>query len=378
SIIAKEERPKGAVGCAIFLAYVRAMTVPLAVILFIAYLLEIACFAAVNLWISAWSQAGQDSLNKSEIEQELTVRYYLPRYAIFTSLVIPVAILFNVCFIAFFIMTAKKLFRKILYKVMHSPIRFFETTPVGRILNRFSVDMLSVDVHFWMTLSLVLIILISLFGTIVVNTIISPYFLLVMVPISVIIGVSLDFGVRLPRDLKRLDRVTLSPVLAYFTDTYNTIGMCLVLFVGVGALIASMYRTINPSDVGLAVTTGILAAQFVNGLMTVIVDLFCYVSGVERVIEYTKLDTEELQGSIDVPDSWPDKGSIDLYNVTVRYADELEPALTNINIHVNAGEKVNGRFIYMFDRYLICSTAACILTLTYVTSLNLSTISFVK
>ena len=43
------------------------------------------------------------------------------------------------------LVASKKMHEDMLENVLHMPIRFFENTPVGRIVNRFSSDMRTLD-----------------------------------------------------------------------------------------------------------------------------------------------------------------------------------------------------------------------------------------
>lgn len=58
---------------------------------------------------------------------------------------------------------------------------------------------------------------------------------------------------------------------------------------------------------------------------------------VERVVEMLHLD-QEPPGDIDPPASWPSySGEIVFEDVTMRYAEHLEPSLSNVSFQIPAG-----------------------------------------
>lgn len=64
-------------------------------------------------------------------------------------------------------------------------------------------------------------------------------------------------------------------------------------------------------------------------------------TSVERVLEYSELETESLEkGNTKAPKEWPSNGEICFDNVSFRYDKNLNYVLNNINIKINAGEKI--------------------------------------
>nr|XP_002731747.1 PREDICTED: ATP-binding cassette sub-family C member 9-like [Saccoglossus kowalevskii] len=384
SPLVEEERPPLTDGWTMLYLYCQAFKFTHIGVLMFVLLLQVAAFVCLKMWIADWSQAGQDSLNKTRVEQEMVVSYYLPPYGLIICFFIITVTLTKACVILFCISAAKRIFSKLLYNVMYSPMRFFETTPVGRLMNRFSSDMRSVDLALCISLSSIFGAFTTLIGTYIVNAIISPYFILLVVPIGVIGVLCIIAGVKLPRDIKRLDTVSLSPILSHFSETcgglstirafradkrftkqmrntvnanslcklyycaslnwntlrINTIGSLLFFVFGIGALLAFITGNINPSSVGLAITTGLMGSNMINLLMTFMVRLLSCFNGVERVLEYANVTPEEIEGTVYPPDNWPNRGSITIQNMSARYANTLDPVLTNVNVKFRSGKKI--------------------------------------
>ena len=78
------------------------------------------------------------------------------------------------------------LHQSILVNVMHSPMSFFETTPLGRIVNRFSKDISTIDDKVPMSLSSFLRTFCAVLGTIVAISFATPIFLAVIVPLGIV------------------------------------------------------------------------------------------------------------------------------------------------------------------------------------------------
>ena len=103
------------------------------------------------------------------------------------------------------IFASKTLHDKMLSSIMRAPMSFFDTTPLGRILNRFSKDIYTIDEtipsslrYIWTKLFGCLVIvsllpyrmflmtLFSVISTILVIVITTPIFLVVILPLGVI------------------------------------------------------------------------------------------------------------------------------------------------------------------------------------------------
>ncbi|KAI9335613.1 hypothetical protein DFJ73DRAFT_893370 [Zopfochytrium polystomum] len=110
---------------------------------------------------------------------------------------------------------------RLLNSVLGAPLRFFETTPMGRILNRFTKDISSVDgevilemLHFanTATKATTIVLVVCFF---------SPFFLLALIPIGFVYYSITQSYLRSSRELKRLDSVSVSPVISNFNETLH-------------------------------------------------------------------------------------------------------------------------------------------------------------
>jgi len=79
-----------------------------------------------------------------------------------------------------------KLHENMLTSIMRSPMSFFDTTPIGRLMNRFSSDVDVMDDRLPRTFRLWSMMLMTLIGTIVVVTIQTPVFLVALIPVGIL------------------------------------------------------------------------------------------------------------------------------------------------------------------------------------------------
>lgn len=114
---------------------------------------------------------------------------------------------------------ARKLHIQLLGAVLGAPMRFFEITPIGRILNRFSKDISGVDMSVMNSLGLFVQSLFQIFGILGIISSVTPVFLAFILPIlSLYVWVARSY-LNASRELKRLESVSRSPIYAQFSET---------------------------------------------------------------------------------------------------------------------------------------------------------------
>ena len=113
------------------------------------------------------------------------------------------------------------LFEKLLVSIMSAKLRFFDTTPIGRIMNRFSKDMETVDQGTSWVLVSVFSDILSVTTIVILISVITPGFLIagaVITGLFTIIGIAY---LRSSVELKRLESVSRSPIFQHFGETLN-------------------------------------------------------------------------------------------------------------------------------------------------------------
>lgn len=115
--------------------------------------------------------------------------------------------------------SAESLFKKAFHRVIRAPKYFYDETPVGRFLSRFSKDQEIADTMMGLLLAQVLGSGFSLLGVIVIILVSVWYFVFVLIPIAIVyIGIQQIYS-RSTREIKRLESNSRSPLYSHFSES---------------------------------------------------------------------------------------------------------------------------------------------------------------
>ncbi|XP_078405252.1 ATP-binding cassette sub-family C member 8 isoform X3 [Cetorhinus maximus] len=281
----------------------------------------------------------------------------------------------------------KELHKSLLNKVILAPMRFFETTPLGNILNRFSADTNIIDQHIPATLECLSRSALLCVSALAVISYVTPVFLITLIPLAVAYYFIQKYFRVASRDLQQLDDSTQLPLLSHFsetveglttiralreenrfrqqllelTDTNNIaslfltaanrwlevrmeyIGACVVLIAAVASITNSLYYGLTSGLVGLGLTYALMISNYLNWMVRNLADMEVQLGAVQRINNLLKIETENYDGLLSpsqIPPNWPDEGEIKIQNLSVRYDSSLKPVLKNVNAHISPGQKV--------------------------------------
>jgi len=114
---------------------------------------------------------------------------------------------------------SKSLHRRAITSVMHAPMSFFETTPLGRIMNRFSKDIDTIDNTVSDSLEMFLLSTANIGGAFVLISTVIPWFLVAVgVTVGVYCALALYYRAS-ARELNRLDAILRSSLYAHFSES---------------------------------------------------------------------------------------------------------------------------------------------------------------
>lgn len=119
---------------------------------------------------------------------------------------------------------ASRLFVLMLNQIVHAPMSYFDTTPIGRLMNRFTYDTETVDVTLVVNMTMLITSSGWLIAGIIIQTVIIPWLLIVLLFIIVNYWLLLSHYRKSAVDLQRLDAMSRSPVQAQLSE-----GMCVCL-----------------------------------------------------------------------------------------------------------------------------------------------------
>ncbi|KAL2675266.1 hypothetical protein Neosp_011449 [[Neocosmospora] mangrovei] len=278
------------------------------------------------------------------------------------------------------IKASRSLFEKMLFAVLHTPLRWLDTVPVGRVLNRFTSDFNIIDNRITIDWTMFISNLLSLVGVCVAAFFASSYVIplaVILLGLGIMIGKKYLYGAR---PLKRLESNCKSPVFELFNaalagvstirgfqktqvyvdrmydklDRWNIITSYMWLvnrWMGIRmAFVGTMFSTVvgiivimSPSmDAALAGFTLSFALDFAESILWTIrhyAGMELNMNSTERVVEYTELETESLEGE-KPPAAWPTSGTMEVDNLEVAYAPDLPPVLRGISFNVKNNERI--------------------------------------
>lgn len=278
---------------------------------------------------------------------------------------------------------SRKIFNLLLSKIMHAKLRFFDATPIGRIMNRFSKDMEAADQDLTAFIEGTFYSLVNCVTTIILITFITPQFLFVAIVVGVLYYLVGYFYLKGSRELKRLESISRSPIYQHFSETLvgvttirafgdesrfmrenlekidennkpffylwvanrwlsfriDLIG-ALVVF-GAGVFILLNIDNIDSGKAGISLTYAITFTEGALWLVRLYSNVEMNMNSVERLKEYMDVEQEPYRQSILTPPvDWPQQGRIEVNDLSLRYAPNLPKIIKNVSFTVDPGSKV--------------------------------------
>nr|XP_060642317.1 ATP-binding cassette sub-family C member 6 [Anolis sagrei ordinatus] len=277
-----------------------------------------------------------------------------------------------------------RLFRQLIWDVVQSPMGFFEQTPSGHLLNRFSKDMDAVDSIIPDKLKSLLGFLFILLEIYIVIIVATPIAVVAIVPLTVLYVVSQNFFITTSCQLKRLEATSRSPIYSNISETFEGsssiraykaqqrfvlqndfnvdenqrasypavvadrwlatniefLGNGIVLFAALLAVKSKPY--LSPGLVGFSISYALQITGILNWMVRALTEIDNNVVSVERVRDYAGTPKEAPWTSDNklFHENWPTAGHIAFHRYSLRYRPGLELALKNVNIEINGKEKV--------------------------------------
>ena len=114
---------------------------------------------------------------------------------------------------------SERLHDRMVVAVSQAPVLFFDSNPVGRIMNRFSKDVGCMDEILPKAFLFSIQSSLLLFSTILVPTVTNPWLLFVVVPMTVLGALISRYYLKTSRELKRLESICRSPVFSHISET---------------------------------------------------------------------------------------------------------------------------------------------------------------
>ncbi|XP_049833464.1 multidrug resistance-associated protein 1-like [Schistocerca gregaria] len=380
--LTETEKPEiGSVKWAVYSHYLKAVSIFLSLATILFNVLYQAFSIGTNFWLSVWSNDADYIANTSDTTKR---DLYLGIYG---------ALGFGQAIVSYFTIllpllgfchAAKAMHATLLNGIMRAPLMFFDTTPIGRIISRFSKDIDIMDTMIPYQMADCLSCVSQVLSIIIVISCSTPIFMILLLPIGLIYYFMQRFYVATSRQLKRLESISRSPIYSHFGETVTgastiraygvqqqfiwenenkvdenqvcyypsiianrwlavrleMIGNLIILFSSLFAVVG--HESINAGIVGLSVSYALQATQTLNWLVRTMSDVETNIVAVERIKEYSEIPQEapwEIPSTLP-PTDWPSKGEVQFKDYKVRYREGLDLVLHGITFSVSGGEKV--------------------------------------
>ncbi|ABN64960.2 bile pigment transporter, partial [Scheffersomyces stipitis CBS 6054] len=276
---------------------------------------------------------------------------------------------------------------KMARSVLRSPMSFFETTPTGRIINRFADDINVLDQQIiWSCMGAVEHVL-QAFGLISVIVYNLPLMFIIIAVLLYVYNQVRGYFIPSSRELKRLASAKKSPVFSHlqesvsgaetiraygqeerfkFQNTNNVDSLVRVTFTNLCCnrwlsmrlqsisavivyactllILASLgaKKQLSSGLVGFIMINALSITGVLNAIIRYWADIETKSVSIERIIEYCNLtpEAEEVVEGNRPPQDWPATGAISFKNYTTRYRKNLDPVLNDITIDIKPQEKI--------------------------------------
>jgi len=424
-----EGKAEGAVKFSIMLMYLRSMGGPLfyagVALVFVAQQLTTV---STNIWIREWANAyatedyrpptlatnssslaylpttgswstcvtrGSCSYNMPVVQtpasdfvvasvQSVDAAYYLTVYAVLALICMIVTFWQSAVLFWGSLVASKLIHTRLIESISRAKLSFFDSTPLGQIMNRFSKDLENIDQEVAPVALGFLHCGASIITIIILISVITPGFLIAGLFISILYFLIGRFYIDSSRDLKRLESVQRSPLYQQFGETLS--GMTTIRAYGderryirenldkvnthnrpfiylwaanrwlafrvdvAGALVSffsgvfviTSIGRIDAGAAGLALTYAVSFTENVLWFVRLYASNEQNMNSVERVKEY--LDVPQEAAAI-IPNSrpshdWPSKGVVEFAGYSTRYKKELDLVLKDLTFKINPCEKI--------------------------------------
>lgn len=374
ALMQQEERAVKGVNSDVYFAYIKAsgsiLNAPLVISILV---LSQGTNIVTSLWLSWWTS------NKFGFG----VGTYIGVYAALGFCQSALMFLFAVLLTSLGTKASKVMLHRAISHVLRAPMSFFDTTPLGRITNRFSKDVDTMDNAltdsmrmFFLTMAMIT----SVFCLIIAY---YYYFAIALVPLVILFLFAAAYYRASAREIKRHEAVLRSVVFsrfgeavtgtatirayglqkqfmdsvaeavdsmdgAYFLTFANqrwlstrldAVGNLLVFTVGI--LVVTSRFNVNPSTGGLVLSYILTIVQMIQFTVRQLAEVENNMNSTERIHYYgTYLEQEAPLHIGDVRPSWPEKGEIVFNDVQMRYRDGLPLVLKGLSMNVKPGERI--------------------------------------
>uniref|UniRef100_A0AC11ETC9 Uncharacterized protein n=1 Tax=Ovis aries TaxID=9940 RepID=A0AC11ETC9_SHEEP len=329
-----------------------------------------------NLWLSTWAK---EAKHMNDFTQWKQIRSN--KLSIYGLLGLILCLGLFVCSGAYVVTrgslaASRVLHAQLLDNVLHLPLQFFETNPIGQVINRFTKDMFIIDMRFHYYLRTWVNCTLDVIGTVLVIVGALPLCILGVIPLVFLYFTIQRYYMASSRQIRRLAGASRSPVISHFCETLlgvstirafgheqrfiqqnkEVVNENLVCFYN--NVISNRWLSIRLEFLGnlMVFFTAVLTVLAGNSIDSAIVGLsISYalnVSNNDCLHMIRTLLSKSLTFQLFIcfkapwitskrpPSQWPNKGVVEFVDYRARYRDDLGLALQDITFQTHGEEKV--------------------------------------
>uniref|UniRef100_A0A8C1I9W5 ATP-binding cassette, sub-family C (CFTR/MRP), member 8b n=1 Tax=Cyprinus carpio TaxID=7962 RepID=A0A8C1I9W5_CYPCA len=377
-----------------FATYLRAAGLLLLPLLVLSQLTKHSLMVAIDFWLAHWTSrviaAQIESAERNctgTKDCEFSHSSYLQVFCGLCALGIVLCLVTSLAVEWTGLRVSRELHCSLLRTIVLAPMRLFETTPLGNILNRFSCWNRMDGCHIPVTLECLSRSTLLCVSAVGVISYVTPLFLFALLPLAVACYFIQKYFRVASRDLQQLEDSTEMPLLSHYsqtieglttirafrheqrfkkkllehTDANNIsslflmaanrwlevrmeyIGAFVVLIAAVASISNALCSQLSAGLVGLGLTYALMVSNYLNWIVRNLADMEVHLGCVKRVSGLIHTQPESYDGLMtpaQVPAGWPKYGEIQIKNLSVRYDSSLKPVLRHVSAHIRPGQKV--------------------------------------
>ncbi|PFX18817.1 Multidrug resistance-associated protein 4 [Stylophora pistillata] len=236
------------------------------------------------------------------------------------------------CFLQASVRCSKRLHDKMAVAILEAPVFFFDSNPVGRVLNRFSKDTGCMDEVLPKAFLFAIQLVLAMLASILVLTVTNPWLLLVAVPMAIaVVYIS-----------RYQDVHTQSYIMVLACERWLSLRMCsLNSILTCAVALEAIFVSQNAAMAGIGLVYVLESMELMDYTVRKAAEVENFMTSVERGMTYTKLDHEPGYKVHELlPEHWPFKGDITFQDLSMTYYPGGPQVLRKLNLHIKGGTNV--------------------------------------
>ncbi|KAL6817099.1 P-loop containing nucleoside triphosphate hydrolase protein [Trichoderma sp. SZMC 28015] len=312
--------------------------------------------------------------------QARSLWFYLGVYCLISTISVLISVSRLYCVYTGSLRASRKIFQGILRSVLRAPLRWLDTVPTGRILNRFTGDFTSMDSSLATNFYYFATVTWEMLGILVAALFVSPFMIIIAIVLLVACAYFAQQYMAAARTLKRLESTNKSPVISHFASSLSglstlrafskapeftqrifaliddwaacswyitafrmwlmiRIGITASMFAAVIGVFVVTTPNIDASLAGFVLSFALNFGHAINWGISVSTQTELDMNATERIFEYQNLEIEN-QGGEEVRASWPEEGRIEVEKLEVGYAEGLPSILKGLSFTAERNQRI--------------------------------------